>query len=261
MHVMILKTTLFVLLLSSNAFGHNTYFLPGDAFFFSRLDSKGLQRMQTSESPILQYGLPSNGAMGCGYIGYEKIQLQEMDIKTKLALVESFRLFEKELKAGLELDKKAHSGGFVSEAPPEPEINIFIYSTDYDWKQNGIAIQYNENWLDESIAFGTKREHTRLNVFSSASVTKNWRDANLIESLSAECPGLPDGNGKDFPTAYEKPIRKLSSKCRFLIIPNRSFNTYAPQPEDGVKLVEVFEGKITQLVRKNGEWKTISDGE
>ena len=197
----ILKVTLLVLLLSSVAAAHNTYFLPGDAFFFSRLSLEDLQKLQNSDSPVLSCSLPFTGAAACGYIGYEKIELGDMDAKTKAALINSYRQFEKQIKAELEAQEKG-SGDFRSDDEPVPEISVFIYSAGYDWKRYGISIQYNENWLEESIAFGTKHDHTLLNTFSSATVTNNWRDAKLVEPLGAQCPELPDGRPADVPTSW-----------------------------------------------------------
>ena len=261
----ILKSISVILLLASSVSAHNTYFLPGDAFFFSRLDADDLQQLQTTSSPIFQYGNPFNGAAGCGYIGYEKIELHEMDKATKDSLVKSYRTFEKEIEAGLEkLSARASSGKgqFKSDTILKPEINVFVYSAEYDWKRFGIGIQYNENWLDESISFGTKHEHTRLNAFSSRSIVNNWRDSKLVEPLSVECPKLPAEHGKDFPMSWSKtPTRMAASKCRLIVIPNRDFDSYSLLPKDGARIIEIFDGKMTLMAQKDGEWTPVQNGE
>ena len=194
-----LKIIALMIVFSSTALGHNTYFLPGDAFFFTRVDQRVLTELESAESPVLQYGSPFNAGMGCGYIGYSTIQLEEMSDETKAALVKSYQQFETEIKDRLLAESQPNSGGFGSpETAARVEINVFVYSADYDWKEHGIGIQYNENWADESVAFGVKRKNTILSAFSPYTVALNWRDAELVEPLGVECPELPKGHGENF---------------------------------------------------------------
>jgi len=240
-----MKTALFrdsiliVLLCVCTSFANNTHFLPGDAFFFARLDLQSARNLKGAESPILRYGSPFNAAAGCGYIGYEKIELTNMGAATKSALLDAFAQFENEPKPDGETNA---------------QLSLFIYSKGYDWKKHSIGIQYNENWVDESLSFGTIQEHTRLGSFSEESIMVNWRDSALVDSLTAECPELPAGHGKEFPMSWSQtPIRITADECVFIIIPNRNFASYV-HPKNGLELIEILDGKLTFFRRDNHEW-------
>jgi hypothetical protein len=132
----------------SVAVGHNTFFLPGDAFFFARIDTKTAKKLLDVESPTFSYGSPGNGGLGCGFIGYHKLQIKSMPLATRKALLDACKLFAKRAaKNPNNLDGK---------------ISFFIYSRDYDWKKHGLALQFNEKWADESVAFGVPRDYVLL---------------------------------------------------------------------------------------------------
>ena len=61
------------------AFGNNTYFLPGDAYFYTRMDLADTKELAKTESPAINYGSP-RGALfeyKCGYIGLSLIHISE----------------------------------------------------------------------------------------------------------------------------------------------------------------------------------------
>lgn len=63
---------------SSVSLANNTFFLPGDAYFYVRLDLKGARQLDDVESPVLHYSSHWDAGVGCGFIGYEKIQRSEV---------------------------------------------------------------------------------------------------------------------------------------------------------------------------------------
>ena len=231
----------FALLIATNQTLHanNTYFLPGDAFFYARLDLESAQKLAESESPVLSYGNHWNGGFGCGHIGYQNIELSKMSVDTKTAIVDAYRQLKDEIK------KDANLGG---------KMSVFVYSTQYDWKKYGLGLQYNENWGTESVAFGTSRDHVRLESFVErpSLLMQNWRDSTLVAPLPTKNPELPDGHKQ----AWTKtPASIACSKCRILIIPSRDFDSYVA-PSNGLELIEISNGKLTRFARTNGEWKS-----
>ena len=234
----LLATFTLLLTASQTLHANNTYFLPGDAFFYARLDLESAQKLADSESPILPYGSHSNGGFGCGYIGYKNIELAKMSDATKAAIVDAYRQFRDEVNGD------ANLGG---------KMSVFIYSKEYDWKKYGLGLQYNENWVAESVAFGVSRDHVRMENFveQPSALMQNWRDSNLIAPLPTTNPKLPDGHKQ----AWTKtPISIDCSKCRILITPNRDFDSYVT-PANGQELVEISDGKLTRFIRTNGEWE------
>lgn len=219
-------------------FANNTYFLPGDAFFYARLDLESAQELANSELPILQYGGHWNGGYGCGFIGYKKIELTKMSDATQTAIVDAYRQFQNEIKSDPNLSGK---------------MSVFIYSEKYDWRKFGLGLQYNEKWVDESVAFGTSRDHVRLESFVQrpGSLMQNWRDSTLVDPLPTQNPKLPDGHKQAWTNT---PVKIDSAKCRILIIPNRDFDSYVT-PSNGLELIEISDGTLTCFQRTNGEWQ------
>ena len=234
------NSLIFVLVTASISLANNTYFLPGDAFCYVRLDLKSASRLNDDQSSLFQYGSTSNGSSGCGTIGYQNIQLSNMTSESKNALIDAYHRFQKEVVSDPEL------GGMMS---------VFIYSRDYDWKKYAIGVQYNEDWAEESIAFGTIREFTQIGQFSSSALLQNWRDSKLVDKLPAKCPELPAENRHAFPSPWTKtPVTIDASECCFIVIPNRDFQSYI-YLSPGLKIIEIVDGTSTFYKRVNGEWK------
>ena len=218
---------------------NNTYFLPGDAFFYARLDSNSAKKLAESVSPVLPYGSHWNGGAGCGYIGYQTIKLIKMSDTTKAAIVESYRHFENKIKDDPNLRGK---------------MSVFIYANKYDWKKYGLGLQYNENWAPESVAFGASKDHVRLESFVGqlSSVMQNWRGSTFVAPLPTTNPELPAGHKQAW---TESSVSIECSKCRILIIPNRNFDSYVT-PANGLELIEISDGALTKFTRTDGEWKS-----
>ena len=222
---------------SQTLHANNTYFLPGDAFFYIRLDLEASLKLADSKSPILPYGSHWNGGFGCGHIGYQNIEFTNMSDATKKAFVDSYRKFQDDI------DSDQNLGG---------KMSVFVYSKDYDWKKYGLGLQYNENWVSESVAFGAPRDHVRLENFVAqpSSLMQSWRDSTLVAPLPTSNPKLPDGHKQ----AWTKtPVSIDCSKCRILIIPNRNFDSHVA-PSNGLELIEIADGASTQFTHTNGEW-------
>ena len=231
----------FAMFAPSPSIANNTYFLPGDAFFFVRLNKGVAKQFGASDSTVLPYGNPFNGAAGCGYIGYEKIELTNLTPDVKQSISNAFSRLETEAMGDPKMDGN---------------ICMFIYSDKYDWKRFSIGMQYNENWADQAVTFGTIRDHTALACFSSDSVMRNWRDSSLVSPLPADCPALPDGHGKDFPMPWTKtPVKIDANDCCFILLPNRDFDSYI-NPTNGINLIEIANGKVTNFEWDNGKWQS-----
>ena len=221
------------------AFGNNTYFLPGDAYFYTRMDLADTKELAKTESPAINYGSP-RGALfeyKCGYIGYQQLQLVGLSDESKEAFPKAFEMLRKEVESDPLLDGK---------------MSVFVYSQRYDWKKHGVALQYNEDWVRQSVAFGASREHVRLESFGQqpTSIMQNWRDSNLVEPLNAECPKLPEGHRQAW---TKSPVTADSANLQFLIIPGRNFDDFA-SPANETSILQISNGKLTKFSRVNGKW-------
>ena len=228
-----------LLMTSTPLLANNTFFLPGDAYFFARMTLDQVEALQDEKSPTFEYGSHSDGGYFCGYIGIRKLQVTDIPVDDRLALLKACR----EIKS--EIEKQ-------SAYTDEVKLNIFVYRKDYDWQQLGLALQYNEDWVDQSVKFGAMREHVRLESFVTKPdlLMKNWRDSETVEPLGAVCPELPEGHRQ----AWSKTPAVISAdKCKFLLVPDREFDSYA-QKKSGITVVEIVDGNHKRYVKQGSRW-------
>lgn len=215
---------------------NNSYFLPGDSFFFVRMTQEEIIGIQKVKSPIFAYGSHSNGGFGCGFAGYSKLRVSNMSDVMKNHLLTSFSDFDSSLEENFD-GKKV--------------LCIFIYNRDYDWKKHGIGIQYNENWVNETVKFGHLKEHVRLENFTSSpqSLMYAWRDSPRIAPLATTNHKI----SKDQMGAWTTSPVMLKSDFQLLVIPKRNFDDYFRKKDDLPLIVITKDGKATYVTR-NRRW-------
>ncbi|QDU53080.1 hypothetical protein [Gimesia panareensis] len=236
---------MFVILLwmpATHAYANNTRFLPGDAFYYIRLNLKEIQKFQSVESPLFAYGNHWNGGFGCGYWGFDELQLLQMPAETRRALLETYRELQPEIEKNENLLGK---------------MSVFVYNKDYDWQKYGLGLQYNENWLDESVDLGMSRDHARLESFveKPSSINQNRKYSKEIPALKVKLPKRP----RDKPLSWTAhPVRLNCAQCQLLIIPDREFDHYV-HPRDGLKVIRIVDGKRSVFHCSKGKW--VADSE
>jgi len=148
-----LRITTFVVALTaclcSKSQANNTYFLPGDAFFYLRLDEVEVAKLPQVKSPEFLYGNHWDGGYFCGYIGFKKLKILNMSQNMTKGLVKAFARFKSQLNPDGLSDKR---------------ISVFVYNKDYDWKKHGIGLQYNEKWTAETLRFCYNPDHAKVTV-------------------------------------------------------------------------------------------------
>ena len=96
-----LRITIFVVAviacLCSKSQANNTYFLPGDAFFYIRLDEVGVAKLPQVKSPEFLYGNHSDGGHFSSYIGFKKLKILNMSQNMSKGLVKAFSRFKSQL--------------------------------------------------------------------------------------------------------------------------------------------------------------------
>ena len=164
------------------AYANNTLFLPGDAFFFTRLTIAEIEALQDIESPILRYKNHRDG--GCGTFGFQFLKIINMSTGEKENLAIAYKSLHDVLDTNLDGAKT---------------LNVLVYNRDYAWEIYGIGLQYNENWADETATFGAVRRHLRLESFildreteRPLFVERNWRDSQLVPALSTTSAPLAE---------------------------------------------------------------------
>ncbi len=227
---------LLLLLAPSPVLGNNTFFLPGDAFFFARFTTADLEALAEQTSPAFRYGNHWDNGYFCGYAGYERIRLAEMPKSLKQALAEAYERLE------MDLEKDSEGVRYM---------NILFYNADFDWRKHSLGLQYNEDWAEETAAFGHGKDYLRLESFVTKvdALMTSWRDAPRIPQLKIEIPAL-SADGKPRP---EEPV-VLRGGYQIIAIPNREFNAYFEQ-NDGLRLIHIEGEAVKAYVTRNGDWE------
>lgn len=236
----LLIAVLLVAAITESALANNTDFLPGDSFFFTRLNSSEIEALQGTDAPILRYRSHWNGGRGCGSAGFQFLEITQMPEAEKACLASAFQKLEQELERD-EDDNKT--------------ISVLICNGDYDWQRFGIALQYNENWADETAAFGHLRQHLVLESFigthengADGFIERNWRDSSLVTRLNVVSPPIGEK------TISHAPV-KMQSPRLYVVLPNREFRSYV-SPEEGTRILIIADGELAEMTFTKRKWQT-----
>jgi hypothetical protein len=182
----------------TNAQAHNTFFLPGDAFFHTVLTGEVVQQFQREKNVRLSYKRPADAEFAfCGYAGFQHLDLVDAPRGLKENVAALYRKLREKRPAVFD----EHDDGTKHEVNG---FHLFAYNADFDFANRHIGLRYNENWVEETMAFGHRREHVFLEEFVRArkATSEDWRDAASVKSLAADCPkaGMPR-SGRDYDPA------------------------------------------------------------
>lgn len=249
---MYLRTSLAIMIavLPLLASANNTLFLPGDCFFFTRLSMAEIESLSDTSSPKLVYRDHWNGGRGCGVFGLQFLEIVDMQDSEKSALKAAYQCLADILEPELEFDdnsKPSFDG--------DKKISILICNDDYDWQRFGIGLQYNENWADQTVAFGAVRDHIVLESFigthesrGAMFIEQNWRDSSLVPQLVAESPVLESGK-----YVSRAPVKQRAPRL-FVVLPNRDFDSYFV-PKEGARLCIIRDGSLHEYEFKQRKWQ------
>ncbi len=213
---------------------NNNYFLPGDSFFHTLLTEAVLADIEKSKSPVFKYNRPDHlDSYLCGYAGFEQLQVKEMSPAIKKNLQSLYRHLRGEYPLRIELvpetkwvrteedgDVEVKTGKILRR-----ELNgfsMFFYNADFDANRYRLGLKYNENWLEEVVAFGHSREHAQFEFFvrEEKAILSDWRDCRLVKPLDVTSPPI-----KVRRSSNPLPPITLKSKVRIFILPERKFSS------------------------------------
>ena len=248
----------------TTARANNNYFLPGDSFFHAVLTEAALTEIEKSKSPVLRYNRPDHLDWAfCGYAGFEQLQVKEMSPTIKKHLRALYRHLREEHPLRIELVPETKSvRGKDGEGDVEVktgkilrrELNgfsMFFYNADFDANRFRLGLKYNENWLEEVVAFGHRREHAQFEFFvrEEKAILSDWRDCRAVKPLEVFSPPI-----KRRRSSKPLPPITLKGKVRILILPKADFSAAFARigfiyevTEAGVRLYGQGPG---------GKWKT-----
>jgi hypothetical protein len=260
---------------------NNTLFLPGDAFFHTVLTEDHLKELPAQENPRFGYGRPELGRAGCGYAGFAELEFTKMPRDFKANLRRAYYGLRKERSKIVALVDDAKTAKPPSKFPyyPRPDrpdrkvqqelngFSVFFYNESFDFTRHKLALRYNERWVEETEAFGYKREHIRLEtfVFTRHAILEEWRDAKHVEALKVDCPEPSRGSGdkeggKPSPLGVRATGGLKALVLDYPVIEDRTdqFRDYFERVE-GITLLEVTDKGLRRHVVKDGKW-TVAEG-
>lgn len=249
--------------------GHNTYFLPGDAFFHTVLTEDVVDSRLQMDNPSFAYSRPDPfvGA-ACGDAGYYVLEFVNMPKAFKENLQRAYLELSKlkpkkdETKnESQDIEKAAGSGDADIDKETAQYLNgfsLFFYNASFDFRKYRLCVKYNERWVKETAAFGHGENHVQLDSFvdSFSAFSDEWRDSAAVEPLNATCPALPND---DADGATDWRTVRVESGIRAIVLPVKEFDRYgAPDGADTAGapwFLDVTESGIKRFVHKNGNWR------
>jgi len=244
---------------------NNNYFLPGDSFFHTVLTEAVLTEIEKSKSPIFQYHRPDHlDFYLCGYAGFDQLQVKEMPPSIKKHLGMLYRHLRGSHPLRIELVpetkwvRKEEAGDVEVKTGKmlRRELNgfsMFFYNADFDANRHRLGLKYNENWLEEVVAFGHSREHAQFEFFvrEEKAILTDWRDCRSVKALQVIAPPIERRRSSN-----PLPPVTLKSKVRIFVLPDRKFTAAFNRSE---YIYEVTEAGV-QIYGPGaaGKWKTRS---
>jgi hypothetical protein len=242
------------LMLCELALANNNAFLPGDAFFPTRLTEEGLGQLKADKNgPIFDYSsLGGYEAAFCGHAGYWRARFTRID-----------QAFINNLKRAYRHVRQTHEAKTLRETVANGKkslvetngIGVLFYPTEFEFPKYKLGLQYNENWVDEVERFGHLNHLMRLCclVDTSEAVMESWRDSTVVAALKAE---LPDVELKPVPEMREPVI--VRARVKAFVVDSRPLVKYFDPPKDGyedVSVLNVDSSGISEITYVDGKWK------
>ncbi|MCP4813330.1 MAG: hypothetical protein GY888_12520 [Planctomycetaceae bacterium] len=243
---------------------NNNYFLPGDSFFHAVLTEAVLADIAKSKSPVFKYDRPDHlNSFFCGYAGFEQLQVKDMSPAIKKNLTVLYRHLREAYPLQIELIQETKlvrdaSGGFDNEVKTgkmlRREMNgfsMFFYNADFDADRYRLGLKYNENWVEQVVAFGHRQEHVQFEFFvrEEEAILSDWRDCRLVKPLDVISPPITKRRSSN-----PLPPITLKSKVRIFVLPEADFN--AAFDRSGF-VYEISEAGVQIYGQgRGGKWKT-----
>lgn len=115
-------------------------------------------------------------------------------------------------------------------------ISVFVYQSDYPWRERGLCLKFNESWMVEAARFYEgNRKRVRLNELpdNSQGIAKSWKFATEVPGLRVRLPDSPITVGKPI----NEPIQIIGD-VTCVILPDYRYAKYAAA-KDGLYILVV----------------------
>ncbi len=218
------------------------FFLPGDAFFSGRINTRVNPDRPKDESLLLHYQHPD------GYAGMYKWTVGTSRLRLTGLTADVWKVWE---KASNELRRydpetlvvvRPRDGESDEEMIEENPLSVFVYPKTFDITKFRPFMRYNENWPEECTALGVPHEDQFLPTFYRDSEHREWRDAKYVPALPVTLAGPDSGRKIRIPSAGGLGDSK-----------SRPADTLEPAtyPYDQAQIVLINQAKLRDLKKRN----------
>jgi len=236
------------LLITAPCLANNSYFIPGDAFFYCEIDLSEWNQLQSGQLNFLEYDRPEEmPVFFCGYTGYRKLDLSNLSTHFRRQLLTAIASMKKRYPSEIrELEREENDVPDTSgvEKKETNKIRVFVYNESFDYSKFRIGLKYNESWIDYATQRGFKREHFQYDFFvpTVQGITESWRMGSAVPPLYVN---LPSSNQDSISTA----MKFDASRVMFLVCPPVSFESLCfPSRDSKLECYAVSESTLKTLV-------------
>ncbi|HAW31203.1 hypothetical protein [Gimesia maris] len=253
MPLICLVLSLSLLTRTSPAAATNDYFLPGDAFFPSKLFLKNLKEQEQNPEPVFNYNYICEYAF-CGYAGYSQLKLDKQNSDLAQNIRKAYSYIRQRQPIRL-IPKKIVKNPGTKQGLPNLEnfnevnsLSIFFYNADHDWQRWKIAIKYNENWREEMKKFINAGSYCAF-VKTPAALNHSQEQGKNVPPLNVQLPEAEIKTGKpvDSPLIPQGPLKAI-------ILYDDDYKQYYDM-RNGKRLLEVTSQGITEYVIHRNKWR------
>lgn len=241
-------------------FGNNSFFIPGDAFFYFEIDQSEWDALQSGKLTVMKYDRPEELSFAfCGYAGYENLDIANLADEYRTRLVEAIATMKKKYPTKIVEIDHGNPGLFGAPSGIEKKevnkIRIFVCNKSFAPAKHRIALKYNESWPEAGVALGLRRDHFRYDFFvgSSQAIVESWRMGADVRPLSIH---LPTGR-----IHIKEPMKLDPAEVKFLICPPESLSSLCFPPRDSdLECFSVSEdgtAKLTVDKSKKSIWTEV----
>lgn len=219
-------------MLATPCAANNSYFIPGDAFFYFEIDQSEWRALKSGELTVVDYDRPEEMSFTfCGYAGYKRLDLSSLSSQFRDRLIKAIAsIKEKYPTQFVEIDHgkpKFLLDPSGIEKKETNKIRVFVYNSSHDFSQLRIALKYNESWAETGARLGLKRDHFQYDFFvpSPRGIAESWRMGSAVSPLNVKFPDSDRGY-------VTEPMKIDSSKVTVLVCPPVALNTLCFPPRD-----------------------------
>jgi hypothetical protein len=229
-----IRTLLMLLAFALPLRAHNNLFLPGDAFFTAMVTIDEVEKWRPGPVTLEYSRLLGIGYL-CGYFGYGKATIVDVNQSTIDGVLSTLRKLEKE--------GRGYREGEAADGKKIRWFRIFLYQRDCNLESLRIGLRYNENWATIQRAHASEEHVLYDEIGGAGAIIENWQSCELVRGLTyTATKAVSEGEGRE-----SLEISLKAADIKFVVCANVDIRSYVDLSEDLV-WHEVTDG-VTVRVR------------